>query len=84
MWCLASRWWRPLDRNNVKLNGTFAYGGDPVVDALFRKQAHATDTTRRGQLLEQFQRLLHERIRFAPIFEYVWPSAVGPRVADPI
>jgi hypothetical protein len=30
----------------------------------------------------QIQRLLHERVRFGPIFDFVWPSGVGPRVAD--
>jgi hypothetical protein len=28
------------------------------------------------------QRLLHERVRFGPIYEYIWPSGVGPRVED--
>ena len=27
--------------------------------------------------------LIYERVRFAPIYEYIWPSAVGPRVAEP-
>jgi hypothetical protein len=26
---------------------------------------------------------VHERVRYGPIFEYVWPSGVGPRVAEP-
>ena len=38
---------------------------------------------KREAMLHEIQRLLHERVRFAPIFEYIWPSAVGPRVADP-
>jgi hypothetical protein len=25
---------------------------------------------------------LHERVRFGPIYEYIWPSGVGPRVED--
>ncbi len=24
-----------------------------------------------------------ERVRFGPIFEYIWPDGVGPRVAEP-
>ena len=28
-------------------------------------------------------RLLYERVRFAPIYDYIWPSGVGPRVAEP-
>jgi hypothetical protein len=34
-------------------------------------------------LLRQIQQILHERVRFAPMFDYIWPSAVGPRVEDP-
>jgi hypothetical protein len=26
---------------------------------------------------------VHERVRYAPIYEYVWLSGVGPRVEDP-
>ena len=25
----------------------------------------------------------YERVRFGPIFEYIWPSGIGPRVAEP-
>jgi peptide/nickel transport system substrate-binding protein len=64
-------------------NGAFAYGGYPDIDALFQQQAQETDRTKRTKVLHEIQRLLHERVRFAPIFDYIWPSAVGPRVADP-
>ena len=67
----------------VPSDGAYAYGGYPDVDALYQEQARETDRTKREALLHQIQRLLHERVRFAPIFEYVWASAVGPRVADP-
>ena len=26
---------------------------------------------------------LHERVRFAPIYDYIWPSGIGPRVDEP-
>jgi hypothetical protein len=26
---------------------------------------------------------VHERVRYGPIFEYIWPSGIGPRVAEP-
>jgi hypothetical protein len=26
---------------------------------------------------------MNERTRIAPIFEYIWPSGIGPRVAEP-
>jgi len=30
----------------------------------------------------QIQKTLHERTRFAPIFDYFWPSGIGPRVEE--
>jgi hypothetical protein len=33
--------------------------------------------------LHQIQQLLYERVRFGPIYEYIWPSGLGPRVAEP-
>jgi len=57
--------------------GTYAYGGYPDVDALYRQQALETDRRKREALLHQIQQLLHERVRFAPIYEYIWPSGVG-------
>jgi hypothetical protein len=34
-------------------------------------------------MLHQIQRQIHERVRMGPIFEYIWPSGLGPRVAEP-
>jgi peptide/nickel transport system substrate-binding protein len=42
-----------------------------------------TDWGKREALLHQIQQLLHERVRFAPIWQYIWPSAIGPRVEEP-
>ncbi len=67
----------------VPSEGAFAYGGYPDVDALYRQQSRETDPRKREATLHQIQRLLHERARFAPIMEYIWPSGVGPRVAEP-
>jgi peptide/nickel transport system substrate-binding protein len=67
----------------VPSDGTFAYGGYPDVDALYRQQARETDRKKREAVLHQIQRLMYERVRYAPIYEYIWPSGVGPRVADP-
>ena len=30
----------------------------------------------------EIQKILHERTRFAPIYDYFWPSGIGPRVED--
>jgi peptide/nickel transport system substrate-binding protein len=67
----------------VPAGGTYAYGSYPDVDALYKQQALETDKKKREALLHQIQQILHERVRFAPIWDYVWPSGVGPRVAEP-
>jgi peptide/nickel transport system substrate-binding protein len=67
----------------IPSDGAYAYGGYPDVDALYRQQAREVDRGKREALLHQIQRLVHERVRLAPIFEYVWPSGIGPRVEEP-
>jgi hypothetical protein len=56
---------------------------DPDTDALYRDQARETDKKKREVMLHQIQRLMHERVRYGLIFDYIWPSAIGPRVAEP-
>ena len=34
------------------------------------------------EMLHQMQKILHERTRFAPIYDYFWPSGIGPRVEE--
>jgi peptide/nickel transport system substrate-binding protein len=67
----------------VPSSGVYAYGGYPDVDALYTQQAGETDRRKREALLHQIQQLVHERVRLAPIWEYTWPSGIGPRVAEP-
>jgi peptide/nickel transport system substrate-binding protein len=67
----------------VPSDGTYAYGGWPELDALFKQQSRETDRKKREALLHQIQQMLTERMRFAMIYDYVWPSGVGPRVAEP-
>ena len=67
----------------VPSDGAFAYGGYPDVDALYKQQAREPDRKKREALLRQIQQVLHERVRFGPIYDYIWPSGVGPRVEDP-
>jgi peptide/nickel transport system substrate-binding protein len=64
-------------------DGAWAYGGYPDVDVLFKQQARETDRKKREALLHQIQQIIHDRVRIAPIYEYIWPSGVGPRVAEP-
>jgi len=66
----------------VPSDGIYAYGGYPDLDALYRQQALETDRKKREAMLHQIQLLVHERVRFAPVFEYWWPSGIGPRVDE--
>ena len=67
----------------VPSDGSFAYGGYPDIDALYKQQARETDRKKREAMLHQIQRLLHERVRFGPIYDYIWPSGVSAKVAEP-
>jgi peptide/nickel transport system substrate-binding protein len=66
----------------VPSDATYAYGGWPDVDELYKKQLNESDPEKRAAILADIQQILHERTRFAPIWDYFWPSGVGPRVAD--
>src|SRR5437764_9650328 len=63
--------------------GTYAYGGHADIDELFRQQAGERDRTRREALLHQIQRLMHERVMHAAIWEPATLHGVGPRVEEP-
>ena len=67
----------------IPSTGSYAYGGYPDIDELYQKQGVETDRKKREVMLHQIQRLVHERVRYGPIYQYIWPSAVGPRVAEP-
>jgi peptide/nickel transport system substrate-binding protein len=67
----------------VPSDATYAYGGYPDIDDFYNQQARETDKKKREAVLYRIQQLLHERVRFAPIYQYIWPSGIGPRVAEP-
>ena len=67
----------------IPSDGAWAYGGYPDIDALFKQQATENDRKKREALLHQIQRLVYERVRYGPIYDYIWPSGIGPRVAEP-
>jgi len=66
----------------IPSDGAWAYGGYPDIDLLFKQQALETDRKKREAMLHQIQRLVYERVRYGPIYDYIWPSGVGPRVAE--
>jgi len=66
----------------VPTNGNLAYGGYPDIDELYNRQLTEVDPAKRQAMLHQIQKTLHERTRYAPIFDYFWPSGIGPRVEE--
>jgi peptide/nickel transport system substrate-binding protein len=67
----------------IPSTGAYAYGGYPDIDELYQKQGVETDRKKREAMLHEIQRLVHERVRYGPIYQYIWPSGIGPRVAEP-
>ena len=63
--------------------GLYAVGVIPEVEDLYERQARELDRRKREELLHQIQRILHERVVFAPIWENAFIRGVGPRVEEP-
>ena len=68
--------------NFMVRGGPYAHGSHPDMDDLFSQQAHEQDPTKRAALLQQIQRLAHERVMFVPIWEPAGLAGVGPRVEE--
>jgi peptide/nickel transport system substrate-binding protein len=64
----------------VTRGGFFAYGVLPEIEELFQRQAREVDRTKREALLHQIQRIVHERVMYAPVFELGPMAGIGPRV----
>src|SRR2546427_303737 len=62
--------------------GTYAYGGYPDIDGLFREQAAELDRAKRETILHRMQQLIHERAMFAPVWDFAFLHGVGPRVEE--
>jgi len=67
----------------VVTSGTYAYGGHPDIDEIFKQQAEERDRKKRETLLHQIQKLMHERVMHAPIYDPATLHGVGPRVEEP-
>ena len=67
----------------ITSKGLNAYGTIPEVEDLFQRQIKEMDRKKREDMLHQIQRLLAERVVFAPIWENGFIRAYGPRVAEP-
>jgi len=66
----------------VTRTGMLAYGVLPEVEDLFQRQAREIDRAKREALLHQIQRILHERVIHAPLYELGPLAGIGPRVAE--
>ena len=62
--------------------GLYAAGVIPEVEDLFQRQARELDRKKREEMLHQIQRLLADRVVFAPIWENAFLNGVGPRVDE--
>src|SRR2546427_11345739 len=69
-------------QNYLLKDGLYSFGGYPDMDDLFVQQARELDPKRREVLLHQIQRLAHERVMAAPLWELGFLNAVGPRVDE--
>ncbi len=63
--------------------GRYAYGVLPEVEDLFQRQAKESDRKKREELLHQIQKILSDRVVFAPIWENGFIRGVGPKVEEP-
>jgi len=66
----------------VTRTGMLAYGVLPEVEDLFQRQAREIERAKREALLHQIQRILHERVMHAPLYELGPLAGIGPRVAE--
>jgi peptide/nickel transport system substrate-binding protein len=66
----------------VVSGGTYAHGGYPDIDGLFREQAAETERARREATLQRIQELIHEKVMFAPIWLLAGLSGRRPRVEE--
>jgi peptide/nickel transport system substrate-binding protein len=69
-------------QNYMAKDGVYTWGSHPEIDDLYVLQARELDPKRREALLHQIQRLFHERVTAAPLWELGFLNAIGPRVEE--
>jgi peptide/nickel transport system substrate-binding protein len=62
--------------------GALSYGSIPEVESLFQAQLQELDRKKREDMLARIQKILQERMVFAPIWENGFIRAYGPRVEE--
>src|SRR6516162_797594 len=65
----------------MQSKGSYAYGGYPDIDELFRQQAVERDHAKREALLFKIQQLTIDRVMYAPVLDFSALMGIGPRVA---
>lgn len=68
--------------NYMISRGVYAYGSYPEMEDLFVQQAKELDRKKREALLHQIQKIAHEKVMFAPIWELAFINGVGARVEE--
>ena len=63
-------------------DGPNVYGSYPDIDELYAQQVTELDPQKRVAILEQMQRLVHEKAIYAPIWSLAFLNGVGPRVGE--
>jgi peptide/nickel transport system substrate-binding protein len=71
-----------IERHMVS-GGDLAFGSYPEIDELFRQQAREPDRGKREALLHAIQRIAHERVMFAPIWQVAQLNGVRARIDEP-
>jgi len=65
----------------MQSKGSYAYGGYPDIDKMFREQAGERDAKKREALLHNIQQLTIDRAMYAPVMDLRVLMGVGPRIA---
>ena len=71
-----------IERHMIS-GGDFAFGSYPEIDDLFQQQAREPDRVKREALLHAIQRIAHERVMFAPIWQLVQLNGVRTGIDQP-
>jgi peptide/nickel transport system substrate-binding protein len=71
-----------IERHMVS-GGDLAFGSYPEIDDLFQRQAREADRGKREALLHAIQRIAHERVMFAPIWQVAQLNGVRARIDEP-
>jgi peptide/nickel transport system substrate-binding protein len=66
--------------NYAVSTGAFSYVKDPEIDKLFEQQAKELDPKKREALLHQIQKIIADKVYFAPVYQLQWPNAVAKSV----